>query len=144
MGAGYVLADRSDPSVDRTVPRSFGYADVVRDGVEALDYLLARGEFANRDDHTLPAVVLLDINLPKVDGLEVLQQVRANRPTRHLPVVILTSSRHQEDMLKSYDLGANSFVRKPVEFDKFVDAVKHLQVYWLILNEIPESGSDMV
>ena len=112
--------------------------DVVRDGPEALDYLLVRGKYAGLKGHTLPAVVLLDINLPKIDGLEVLRQVRANRKTRHLPVVMLTSSSQQEDMLRSYDLGANSFVRKPVEFDTFVEAVRNLQVYWLILNEIPE------
>lgn len=115
--------------------------DVVRDGPEALDYLLVRGKYAGLPNHTLPAVVLLDINLPKIDGLEVLRQVRSNRESRHLPVVMLTSSRQQEDMLQSYDLGANSFVRKPVEFDAFVDAVRNLQVYWLILNEVPEPES---
>ncbi|HSC46743.1 MAG TPA: response regulator [Gammaproteobacteria bacterium] len=110
------------------------HIDVVKDGPEALAYLTGRGDHAGRD---LPSVVLLDINLPKMSGLDVLKEIRANLRTRHVPVVMLTSSRQQEDMLRSYDLGANSFVRKPVEFDKLVDAMQQLRLYWLLLNELP-------
>ena len=110
------------------------HIDAVKDGPEALDYLAGRGEHTG---HGLPSVVLLDINLPKMSGLDVLKEIRANLRTRHVPVVMLTSSRQQEDMLRSYDLGANSFVRKPVEFDKLVDAMQQLRVYWLLLNELP-------
>jgi two-component system response regulator len=107
---------------------------VVKDGPNALAHLAGRGEHAGRD---LPSVVLLDINLPRMSGLEVLKEIRANRRTRHVPVVMLTSSRQQEDLLRSYDLGANSFVRKPVEFDKLVEAMQQLRIYWLLLNELP-------
>ena len=108
---------------------------VARDGVEALDYLFGTGPHAGRDVTVLPQVVLLDLKLPKVDGLEVLRRVRADPRTRRLPIVILTSSKEEEDMIGSYDLGANSYVRKPVEFERFVEAVKQLQLYWLVLNE---------
>ncbi len=110
---------------------------VARDGVEALDYLFGTGPHAGRDVSILPQVVLLDLKLPKVDGLEVLRRVRADPRTRRLPVVVLTSSKEEEDMIGSYDLGANSYVRKPVEFERFVEAVKQLQLYWLVLNEPP-------
>ena len=105
---------------------------VARDGAEALDYLI--GPKALR---VLPQVVLLDLKLPKIDGLEVLRQLRANPRTKRLPVVVLTSSREEEDMITSYDLGANSYVRKPVDFSHFTDAVLQLQMYWLVLNEAP-------
>ncbi|MBI4264657.1 MAG: response regulator [Acidobacteria bacterium] len=108
---------------------------VARDGAEALDYLLATGAHAGRDPAALPEVVLLDLKLPKVDGLEVLQRIRADERTRRLPVVILTSSKEERDVLRSYDLGANSFVRKPVDFVQFLDAARHLGLYWLVLNE---------
>lgn len=111
--------------------------DVVRDGAEALDYLLARGEYADREKEPPPAVVLLDLNLPKIGGLEVLEILRREKKTRYLPVVVLTSSRQQEDLLASYDRGANSFIRKPVDFEKFGEAVRQLQLYWLVLNEAP-------
>jgi two-component system response regulator len=110
---------------------------VARDGVEALDYLFGTGAYAGRDATVLPQLMLLDLKLPKVDGLEVLRRVRADPRTRRLPVVILTSSREEEDLIKGYDLGANSYVRKPVDFAQFVEAVHHLQVYWLVLNEFP-------
>lgn len=110
---------------------------VARDGVEALDYLFGTGPHAGRDAAALPQVVLLDLKLPKMDGLEVLRRVRADPRTRRLPVVVLTSSKEEEDMIGSYDLGANSYVRKPVEFERFVEAVKQLQLYWLVLNEPP-------
>jgi len=108
---------------------------VVRDGVEALEYLLGATKNAEREMPEMPQLVLLDLKLPKVDGLEVLRAIRANGPTRRLPVVVFTSSSEEEDMIKSYDLGANSYVRKPVEFEQFLEATKQLGIYWLALNE---------
>jgi two-component system response regulator len=110
---------------------------VARDGVAALDYLFGTGEYNGRDSSILPQMVLLDLKLPKLDGLEVLQAIRADPRTRRLPVVILTSSREDEDLIRSYDLGVNSYVRKPVDFNQFVEAVRLLQLYWLVLNEPP-------
>ena len=110
---------------------------VARDGVEALDYLFGRGAHAERDTSVIPQVVLLDLKLPKVDGLEVLRRMRADKRTKRLPVVIFTSSSEEEDMLSSYSLGANSYVRKPVEFEHFLEATKQLGLYWLVLNEAP-------
>lgn len=109
---------------------------VARDGAEALDYLLARGPYA-ANPPALPQVVLLDLKLPKVDGHEVLRALRAARRTRLLPVVILSSSREQQDLLQSYELGANSYVRKPVDFAQFLEAARQLGLYWLVLNETP-------
>lgn len=111
---------------------------VARDGVEALDYLFARGEHEVRDVHELPAMVLLDLNLPRVNGLEVLRQIRENPVTRLVPVVLLTSSSEEEDRLQGYTLGANSYVRKPVDFDEFIRAAGQIGLYWLLLNEIPQ------
>ncbi len=113
---------------------------VVRDGAEALDYLFATGVHAARDPAALPAVVLLDLKLPKLDGLEVLKRLRADRRTRILPVVILTSSKEQEDILRGYELGANAYVRKPVDFAAFAEAARTLGLFWLLLNELPPSG----
>lgn len=110
---------------------------VVRDGVEALDYLFGTGTHEGRDTSDLPQMVLLDLKLPKVDGLEVLRTLRTDERTRRLPVVIFTSSSEEEDMIKSYNLGANSYVRKPVEFDQFLEATRQLGIYWLLLNEVP-------
>ncbi len=110
---------------------------VARDGVEALDFLFGTGNYEGRDVKDLPAVVLLDLKLPKVDGLEVLRRIRTDPRTRMLPVVILTSSNEDEDRLKGYSLGANSYVRKPVDFDEFVKATGQLGLYWLLLNEPP-------
>ena len=110
---------------------------VVRDGAEALDYLFCRGAYASRDPGAHPAITLLDLKLPKVDGLEVLKQIRANPSTRLLPVVVLTSSREEQDLISSYTLGANSYIRKPVDFNQFIDAVRNLELYWLVLNEGP-------
>jgi two-component system response regulator len=108
---------------------------VARDGVEALDWLFGRGPHAGRDVSILPQVVLLDLKLPKVSGLEVLQAVRADPRTRRLPIVLLTSSKEDQDVIAGYDLGANSYVRKPVDFDEFAEAVRQLGLYWLVLNE---------
>jgi two-component system, response regulator len=114
---------------------------VAEDGVEALDYLFARGGHAGRDVSDLPSVLLLDLKLPKVEGLEVLRQIRADVRTRRLPVVILTSSQEEQDIIASYDLGANSYIRKPVDFNQFAEAIRHLGLYWLVLNEPPpEAG----
>lgn len=110
---------------------------VVRDGAEAIDFLFCTGVYADRDPNDKPQVILLDLNLPKVDGLEVLRRIRADERTQLLPVVILTSSKEEQDMIKGYSLGANSYVRKPVDFDQFVEAVRQLGLYWLVLNEIP-------
>ncbi|MFC1680127.1 response regulator [Elusimicrobiota bacterium] len=110
---------------------------VVRDGAEALDYLFETGPHVRSDSAELPAVVLLDLKLPKVDGLEVLKRIRADRRTKLLPVVILTSSIEEQDRLKGYESGANSYVRKPVDFARFGEAVRQLGLYWLLLNESP-------
>jgi len=110
---------------------------VARDGAEALDYLFATGPYAGRNAPKLPQVVLLDLKLPKVDGLEVLQTLRSEKRTSLLPVVILTSSKEQEDVMRGYRLGANSYVRKPVDFHQFVEAIGQLHLYWLVLNESP-------
>ena len=108
---------------------------VVHDGAEALDYLFGAGSYAGRDLTIMPQLTLLDLKLPKVDGLEVLRRLRANELTRLLPVVILTSSNEEQDRINGYGLGANSYVRKPIDFGQFVDAVRQLGLYWLILNE---------
>ena len=112
---------------------------VARDGVEALDYLFGRGAYMARDLSIQPQVILLDLKLPRADGLEVLKQVRADERTRLLAVVILTSSKEEEDLIRSYSLGANSYVRKPVNFADFITAVKTLGLFWLLLNEIPSA-----
>jgi two-component system response regulator len=110
---------------------------VAHDGVEALDYVFGSGQHAGRDTSDLPEVVLLDLKLPRLDGLEVLRRLRADERTRLLPVVILTSSKEEQDLIAGYSEGANSYVRKPVDFDHFVDAVRQLGLYWLLLNEAP-------
>ena len=110
---------------------------VVHDGQEALDYLFCEGAHTARDPHQMPAVVLLDLKLPKIDGLEVLRRVRADERTRLQAVVILTSSKEEQDLVNGYRLGANSYIRKPVDFTKFMEAVRQLGFYWLVLNEPP-------
>jgi len=113
---------------------------VAKDGVEAMDYLFGTGTYAERDMKELPVVILLDLKLPKIDGLEVLKNIRQNEFTSLLPVVILTSSTEENDVLNGYKLGANSYIRKPVEFNQFVEAMKYLGLYWLLWNEPPPVG----
>ena len=110
---------------------------VARDGAEALDYLFGTGAYAGRDLSVRPGVILLDLKLPKLDGLGVLRRLRADERTRRLPVVVLTSSKEQQDLLQSYGLGANSYIRKPVDFNQFTETMRQLGLYWLGLNEPP-------
>jgi CheY-like chemotaxis protein len=110
---------------------------VAHDGVEALDYLFGTGLYAGRDTRIRPVVVLMDLKLPKVDGLEVLRRLRADARTQFIPVVVLTSSREEQDLINSYSFGCNSYIRKPVDFVQFVEAVRQLGLYWLVLNEAP-------
>lgn len=111
---------------------------VARDGVEALDFLFCEGGYASRASEPMPELILLDLKLPKVDGLEVLKRIRANQRTRLLPVVILTSSNEQSDIISGYELGVNSYIRKPVDFEQFIEAVRQLGLYWLVLNQAPQ------
>jgi len=113
---------------------------VAKDGVEALDYLFGQGQYAGRDIHRLPVVTLLDLKLPKADGLEVLRRIRQNPITRLLPVVILTSSAEEKDKISGYQLGANSYIQKPVDFAQFTEAIKALGLYWLVWNETAPVG----
>lgn len=108
---------------------------IAHDGAEALDYLFAQGRYAERDTQVMPQVILLDLQLPKVGGFDVLRRMRADERTKRLPVVILTSSNEEQDRISGYDLGANSYVRKPVEFGNFIEAVRNLGLYWLVLNQ---------
>ncbi len=108
---------------------------IAEDGQEALDYLFRAGVYAGREGHKLPALVLLDLKLPRINGLEVLRQIRADDRTRRLPVIILTTSQEEQDVAQSYDLGANSYIRKPVDFTQFAQAIQHVGLYWLVLNE---------
>lgn len=137
-----LLVEDTDDDAELTI-RAFSRANVInpivlaRDGVEALDYLFGRGAHAGRDPSDIPAVVLLDLNLPRVDGISVLRTVRANEVIKHVPVVVLTSSNEDKDRLAAYDHHANSFVRKPVNYDEFVEAARQLGLYWLVLNSPP-------
>jgi two-component system, response regulator len=135
-----LLVEDNQDDVDLTL-RSFKKQSfsnrvvVVRDGQEALDYLFSRGAYAGRDKRQVPVLVLLDLKIPKIDGIEVLRQIRANESTKLIPVVILTTSTEDRDMISSYGLGANSYVRKPVDFNQFLEAARQLGLYWLLLNE---------
>jgi two-component system response regulator len=110
---------------------------VVKNGAEALDYIFATGAYAGRDVNNKPKVILLDLKLPKVDGLEVLRRIKADERTKVIPVVVLTSSTEERDIIESYQLGVNSYIVKPIDFDKFIDAVSELGLYWLLLNQPP-------
>ena len=129
-----------DIELTRRAFRKSGVANrivVAKDGAEALDYLFCEGEYIGRNIDESPSVVLLDLKLPKVDGFEVLRRLRADPRTRLLPVVILTSSREQKDLIDGYSLGANSYIVKPVDYDEFTEALEQLELYWLSLNETP-------
>ncbi len=110
--------------------------EIVRDGQEALDYLFHTGKYSN-STHSLPGIILLDLKLPKVDGIDVLRRIKVDRRCKLIPVVVLTSSKEERDVIDSYDLGVNSYIRKPVDFDQFVETVKHIGFYWLLINEPP-------
>ncbi len=112
------------------------HVDVVRDGEEALDYLFYKGKYSN-STHLLPGLILLDLKLPKVDGIEILKNIKVDRKLKVIPVVVLTSSKEERDVIESYNLGVNSYIRKPVDFDQFVETVKHIGFYWLLINEPP-------
>lgn len=145
MRDGVILLVEDNPDDEVLTLRAFQKNKVLNeivvahDGAEALDYLLGVGTYAGRDPTALPQLVLLDLKLPKIDGLEVLRCIRADKRTRRLPVVILTSSTEEEDLVRGYDLGCNSYVRKPVDFNQFTDAVRQLSLYWLVVN-VPPPG----
>jgi two-component system response regulator len=138
-----ILLVEDNPDDEALTRRSLNKSNVLNevvvalDGVEALDYLFGTGSYEGRDVKCLPQLVLLDLKLPKIDGLEVLKRIRSDRRTKYLPVVILTSSDEERDLVESYELGANSYVRKPVDFNQFAAAVQQLELYWLVLNQAP-------
>lgn len=142
----HILLVEDNPDDEALTLRAFkknnilNQVDVVRDGAEALDYLFAEGAFESRRNSPFPDLILLDLKLPKVDGLEVLRRIRAEERTRLQPVVILTTSNEDRDVIASYRLGANSYIRKPVDFDQFIEAVRQLGMYWLVLNQGPPRG----
>lgn len=143
MNSKPILLAEDNPDDQQLALRAFKKSNlsneiiIAKDGVEALDYLFGTGPYAGGELPPLPAVALLDIKMPRKDGLQVLQAIRENERTRFLPVVILTSSKEEQDIVKGYSLGVNSYVRKPVDFTEFLQAVQHLGLYWLILNEAP-------
>lgn len=143
MNDKFILLVEDNPDDEALTLRSLrknnilNQVEVTRDGAEALDYLFGTGAYAKRDLSRMPAVVLLDLKLPKVDGLEVLRRIRSDERTKLLPVVILTSSKEEQDVVNGYRLGTNSYIRKPVDFNQFVEAVGNLGLYWLLLNEPP-------
>lgn len=145
MNSKIILLVEDNPSDVALTQRAFTKSHVVNelvvaeDGQEALDYLFGAGAYAGRDITETPALILLDLKLPRVDGLQVLRQIRADERTRRLPVVILTTSKEEPDVAQSYDLGANSYIRKPVDFTQFIEAIQHMGLYWLVINEPPPS-----
>jgi CheY-like chemotaxis protein len=147
MNKGMILLVEDNPDDEALTLRAFKKSNiineliVVRDGAEALDYLFATGIFTGRDPDVMPQLILLDLKLPKIDGLEVLRCLRADERTKHIPVVVLTSSNEERDIVGSYDLGANSYLRKSVDFIQFIEAVRQLGLYWLVLNESPLNGA---
>jgi CheY-like chemotaxis protein len=148
MSDGIILLVEDNPDDEALTLRALkkhhvaNHVEVVRDGVEALDWLFGEGAHAGRDARVLPQVILLDLNMPKLSGLEVLERIRKDPRTQVVPVVVLTSSKQDEDMIASYARGANSYVRKPVDFTEFAQAVQRLGIYWLLVNQVaPPPGS---
>ena len=143
VGGKVILLVEDNPDDEALTLRAFRKNNignqivVAHDGEEALDFLFRRGSFSTRDPDKTPAIILLDLKLPKISGLEVLRQIRADYRTRLLPVIILTSSKEEQDLIEGYSQGANSYVRKPVDFNQFSEAIKQLGLYWLVLNEPP-------
>ena len=146
MGKKIILIVEDNPDDELLIIRALNKNNIkneiviAHDGVEALDYLFGSGEYAERDLNLMPELILLDLKLPKIDGLEVLKRLRADKRTKYIPVVVLTSSIEQQDIIKSYDLGANSYVQKPVAFEEFVEATRQLGLYWLLINKTSLSG----
>ena len=147
MNNKVILLVEDNPADEKMTVRALRQHNIVNqivvahNGVEALDYLFGTGQYAGRDVKQQPTVVLLDIKMPKMDGLEVLRRVRADKSTEMLPMVILTSSKEEQDLINGYRLGCNSYIRKPVDFDQFAQAIQHLKLYWLVLNESPPGGN---
>ncbi len=143
MADKIILLVEDNPDDEMLTLRAFKQSNILNevvvahDGVEALEYLFATGIHAGRDTSVMPQVILLDLKLPRIDGFEVLQRLRADARTKLLPVVVLTSSTEQQDLIESYSLGANSYIHKPVDFTQFVEAVRQLGLYWLVLNDAP-------
>ncbi|MBX3061583.1 MAG: response regulator [Anaerolineae bacterium] len=146
MASNIILLIEDNPDDEALTLRAFKKSNltneviIARDGVQALDYLFGTGDYTGRDTSVVPSLILLDLKLPKVDGLQVLERIRSDARTRLVPVLILTSSKEQEDLIRGYSLGANSYVRKPVDFNQFLHGIQQLGLYWLVLNEQPPSG----
>ncbi len=146
MDNGIILLVEDNPDDEALTLRAFkknkilNEVVVARDGAEALDYLFGTGAYAGRDTSVMPQIILLDLKLPKVDGLKVLERIRADERTKLLPVIILTSSKEEQDLIEGYSLGANSYIRKPVDFGQFTEAIRLLGLYWFVLNEPPPKG----
>lgn len=148
MEKGTILLVEDNPDDVALTLRAFKKSNILnevivaQDGAEALNYLFATGDYAGRDTGVMPHLILLDLKLPKMDGMEVLRRMRADARTRLLPVVILTSSKEEQDVIDGYNLGCNSYIRKPVDFAQFSEAIRQLGLYWLILNETPPGRRD--